>query len=320
MYRLEITMKINNIFDGFWNIFDEIAVQLKDKKVVLYGYGRSGYFIEQMLKLQYGIEIDYIVDNKLVLFGRPIDRICIFDYISSDETVVLLTMSDSKEVEKILGKIGYAKGINLFNLKELFLGADTRVGQIGLLEWLEKKYKLNFTRLIYAGEENKDAMNSSPTRQIGLKKVMNNLQINDNDALFDMGAGLGSALLLFRYYGFKKVKGIELFKDIYDSAQKNISLLGIDNIEIINADASTYTDLDDYNYFFFYNPFQGVTFEKAIKNIENSYKKERRKITIIYANPYCHKYIVKNQIFKLKEQIETDFDCRLVNIYVTNHS
>ena len=96
----------------------------------------------------------------------------------------------------------------------------------------------------------------------------------------------------------------------------NLSELGIE-CDIINMDATLVNIvLDNYNCFFFYNPFHGDIFDKVIENIKESYERKPRTMWIIYANPFEHKRVVSGGFFKLFKQIEVDLYDPILNIYV----
>ena len=63
-----------------------------------------------------------------------------------------------------------------------------------------------------------------------------------------------------------------------------------------------FTDLDGYNYFYFFNPFPANIMSIVIKNITASLARKPRKATIIYFNPEFHESVVADSPFvKIKE-------------------
>ena len=130
----------------------------------------------------------------------------------------------------------------------------------------------------------------------------------------DLGCGSGGALVLAKMFGINHVSGIELVDKLYKRAVQNMNILGLD-CKIILGDVLK-TDFDKYNFFYLYNPFRGKIFENTIHKIENSYQKKPRIIYIYYGNPFEHKVVVKNGLFRICEQFETDFYDPLANLYV----
>lgn len=124
-----------------------------------------------------------------------------------------------------------------------------------------------------------------------LKILLGKSGIRTTDAIFDFGAGKGAAMVAMAAFPFQLIHGVEISKKIADIANKNFRQLRIKNAMIYHLNAETFTDLDPYNYFYFFNPFPGLIFQKVIKNIEGSYIRRRRKITLIYYNPCCREVL-----------------------------
>ncbi len=118
---------------------------------------------------------------------------------------------------------------------------------------------------------------------------------------FDYGCGKGWVLYMASKYGFSHLGGVELSKKIVDIAQRNMIKLGIDNIDIICGDARNCHDIDDYDVFYFYNPFPEVVMEPVVKNIQDSQQRNCRKIFIIYFNPVHAQCFEKEGIKKIYE-------------------
>ena len=140
-----------------------------------------------------------------------------------------------------------------------------------------------------------------------------------DDGIFDYGCGKGSALVSFLDYGFKRVGGVEYEPKIYDVLVDNMRKLGIEtgeNIELICGNAQNLnTELDKYNWFYFFLPFDNYIFENCIKAICDSYRRKRRKIHIISISPFSWQCIENSGVFRLINQFTVDMRQRVVNIY-----
>ena len=95
--------------------------------------------------------------------------------------------------------------------------------------------------------------------------------------------------------------------------------LDIETSGFIQGDATLIKDeIDDYNYYFFYDPFQGQSFTSVIDNICESQKRKRRKISIIYASPRCHEYVI-GRGFELIEHMDIpEMTYPNINTYIRN--
>lgn len=140
-----------------------------------------------------------------------------------------------------------------------------------------------------------------------------------NDAIFDYGCGKGGPLVSFLDYGFDKVGGVEYDPKLYEVLKENMKHLGIkEEAKLICGDAANVSEeLDDFNWFYFYLPFDNSIFEKCINQICKSYERKKRKMRILNITPYSNEIIENTKIFKLTNQFTIDLRQRVVNIYET---
>ena len=140
---------------------------------------------------------------------------------------------------------------------------------------------------------------------------------SDHDAILDFGCGKGGAMVSFLDYGFKKVGGVEYETKIYEVAKENFNRLGIKNeIELLNEDARNVKEqLDSYNWFYFFFPFDKEIFTVVIDNIKASFMRKKRKIHIIYFTAMEYRFIEETGIFRLTNQFTVDSRQRVVGIF-----
>ena len=123
-------------------------------------------------------------------------------------------------------------------------------------------------------------------------------------------------MVTFLDYGFRKVGGVEYEKNIFKELQDNMSKLGLqDQVKLIEGDARDVTSkLDEYNWFYFFNPFSEEIFEKVMHNILDSVARKTRKIyLIVISSPYYK--LIKDSGFYLINQFEVDTRQRVVDVY-----
>lgn len=130
-----------------------------------------------------------------------------------------------------------------------------------------------------------------------LEKVLNSLKITPLDAIVDFGSGKGGALITFSRYPFSKIAGVELSPELVAIAEENFRKLNISNITMRVSDAADFTDLDEYNYFYFFSPFPCSVMSAVMRNICASLIARPRKAVIIYFNPECHAAVVTDSPF-----------------------
>lgn len=166
----------------------------------------------------------------------------------------------------------------------------------------------------------KDGTNSGPSRSFGLFHIVENLDFTEDDKILDIGCGKGAAIIGLSYFTpCKVIDGLEYSLDIVKTCESNLKKIGVNQDEdirclVFHDKATEFKKYDYYNVFYMYDPFRGDTFYKTIDRIVESYHDNKRKITLIYANPYEESYLIIKG-FKLEKEIETDFFMRKVKIY-----
>jgi tRNA1(Val) A37 N6-methylase TrmN6 len=91
---------------------------------------------------------------------------------------------------------------------------------------------------------------ATTTDYFDLIKILLKLRVNGK-IIVDSGCGTGSALAVFRFFGFKKIYGVELSKRLAEIARKNFSRCA--KMEIIHSDARYFETPVDF--VFMFNPF-----------------------------------------------------------------
>jgi len=121
-----------------------------------------------------------------------------------------------------------------------------------------------------------------------LRRVLRELRPGKVDVFYDIGCGMGRILCCAARRPLKKCVGIELFEPLCEIARENSRRLRGRKapIEIRCADAAK-ADLSEGTVYWLFNPFGERTLMDTLRNIEDSIKRNPRKITIVYYNPTC---------------------------------
>lgn len=92
--------------------------------------------------------------------------------------------------------------------------------------------------------------------------------------------------------------------------------MNVNDVEIFCADARSLThQLDRYNWFYFFFPFDRPIFEVVINNLKESYFRKKRKMHIIYFTAMGYDFVEKAGIFRLVNQFTVDSRQRVVGIF-----
>jgi SAM-dependent methyltransferase len=174
--------------------------------------------------------------------------------------------------------------------------------------WFEIRYGLDTSQPVKLDNLDIKSNNKSrgiyyrPTRVRPLIKLITALKLPADSVFVDLGCGKGRTLLLAAAYGFKKIVGVEFSSELCEYAKQNIAIfrkkVQIDaDIEVIESDVCDYEIKDNENVFFLFHPFDDVVMDKVLRNMENSFKQNNRKIWIIYNYPVCRGVIEKQANF-----------------------
>lgn len=331
--------------DEFRKTLDDIMLKAMHDSVLLYGYeSYTGRFIKWYAEYYHSINIEYLVSTDMSR-GRAYDSeifrpsIIEFNYKNVKSAVIWVAEPMTKEIKTFLENRGYIKDETYFDFYEAIYGLDVygsnkdnidifrkkKEGRrdIQFLEWLEWKYDCNFvTRIkqeeLEVAKEHGEGYGCTTQKEIFSILDRCHCLPKANDAIFDYGCGKGGALVSFLDYGFEHVGGVEYEPKIYEVLKDNMKKLELnsDKVEMFYGDAAKIDkELDNYNWFYFFLPFDNYIFEKCVRAICNSYKRKKRKLHIISISPYSHECIETTDVFRLTNQFTIDMRQRVVNIY-----
>jgi SAM-dependent methyltransferase len=136
----------------------------------------------------------------------------------------------------------------------------------------------------------------SPSAVKYLYKVLDYLKINKNKKILDIGCGKGYLIKFFKEYGYKRVDGLEISKRLTIIARNNFKKINI-NTKIYNINAINFKFWRKYDVFYLYNPFPEKIAQQVFFNIKEQIKIFNKRFYIIYANPVCHKILIKNGFY-----------------------
>jgi predicted RNA methylase len=127
--------------------------------------------------------------------------------------------------------------------------------------------------------------------------LLKQLEISESDAALDLGSGKGGAMATLARFPFRQVDGVEISPKLVAAANKNLAKLKIRKCSVYLADASTFTELDDYTHIFMYNPFPAVVVTQVLANLEASLRRKSRSVRLLYSNPLHEQVILVTCVF-----------------------
>ena len=279
-----------------------------NKKIIIWGYAKGGRWLQHLIEDYDGrIKVDRIIDNGVPSFitSPNINRSTIFSYLENDQYLVLSTVKEYEKILPLLIDCGYEDEINCYDVY-------SELGN-SYISFLEKHIKgIDFSKVTtkLAGDNNHHEPFNHSCSDVVFEEIKS---LGKNLSFFDFGCGLGTTMVYaYAHEIGKNIGGVDINPELIKQATLNMKKLGIE-CELRCQDA-TETNVDGYNVFFFYNPFNGKTFDMVIRNIHRSYCRNQREIFIVYGNPFDHKTIVKYG-FSLYKQIRVDLYDPILNIY-----
>ena len=127
-----------------------------------------------------------------------------------------------------------------------------------------------------------------PVRSGPFRLLLERLNPSLEYAFLDVGAGTGKAMLLAAEFGFKKVRGIEIAKDLCRDAEINFKKFGSrfpnTKFEMLHGDALNFSFNSDDGFFFLNDPFSEEVFKPFVERIEQFRKQTDREILMVYKN------------------------------------
>ena len=168
------------------------------------------------------------------------------------------------------------------------------------------------------GKSNKLKNHYAPTYYSVIKEAFNFIKKKNELILIDVGCGKGKVLLVASDFEFKKIIGIDLSKKLINICRKNINNYKnlkekkkLIKLEQINALKYKITN---ENIFYFFDPFPEKILNKFLKKILLSFKKNKRIIYIIFANPPKYNKLIEDNFKKLKILNRNTYNCIIYKI------
>lgn len=108
-------------------------------------------------------------------------------------------------------------------------------------------------------------------------------------SIVDLGCGKGRVLVVAAWFGFTRITGIDLARELCAQAiintRKKKKQFPEVTWKVVHAHVANFPISDDDSVFFMFNPFREGVVRRFLDNLEQSRKKNPRTTWIIYASP-----------------------------------
>lgn len=170
----------------------------------------------------------------------------------------------------------------------------------------ELKIQTNGLRA-WRGSKKNTYHRTESTPYLALESLLLDYDFKNKGNFVDIGSGKGRVAIFIHSKLNIKVKAIEANKLTYNEIYTNIkSYMNNDSkkstLEVYNIYAEDYKVEKDDDYFFFFNPFNWIIFEKVIENI--LVNKNKNTEVILYYPTKKYIEVMKNKGFILKKKIK----------------
>ena len=303
--------KFEELTQAYEHRLAELFQKCNGKTIVIYGYNVSGEALEAAFR-RHGNQVEVRIDRN---FNIKVQRPEVLHRLDPEAHIVLCMFQPDEETVQHLARCGFYPDKNWISIPEFFYGQGEKRA-FTFYSWLEYAAPVDFRKAEMVNSSIEDFNECAVSSDYLFCKVFDNFCFRAGDRIFDYGCGKGGALILFERYGLSW-GGIEYDHDVHERCVHNLEILGLPTDTVVCGDASKFTEIDAYNYFYCYNAFRGETFSKVIRQIETSWKRNPRLITFIYTNPFCHKRVLTDGVFHWTKTIPADFYIPEAHIYQT---
>lgn len=192
------------------------------------------------------------------------------------------------------------------------------LGPVGMIQWIlyqftrrwqEWRLGLRTGQFDLGVEQAEEGENNAyePVDYRCFEIIMNSVEIIPNESVFfDYGCGKGRAVILAALRPFKRVIGLELSSALSSIAREHVERargkISAGEVDIITADAQTFSLPDEVTHIFLFNPFVGEVMEAALGQIRSSLRRRDRVLTICYVVPKSGTNWLESQNWLEKEK------------------
>lgn len=136
-----------------------------------------------------------------------------------------------------------------------------------------------------------------PTDWFSLKNILRHHAISAADSFLDMGCGKGRALIIAAGFPFKRIIGVDVSSALCEQARTNAARACL-SVDVINADAASFSIPTEVTVIFLSNPFDGKIFDGFLTKLKASLEALPRELTLIYQHPICHEQVLSSGLFE----------------------
>lgn len=199
--------------------------------------------------------------------------------IAKRGVVGTLTAAPKEAVARLSGRFRPAREFNPVHPFDAEFGTDTS-GLITAEELLDSRRKKNIHNTGYYA--------TSPSQ---FRQAIARLEIDFARFTFvDLGAGKGRVLMMAANFPFRRVLGVELIPGLQAIARQNIARYKpaarqCQDVDCVLSDVCDFVFPIEPLVIFLWHPFVGPVFERVMKNLDDSLRRDPREVYMVYLKP-----------------------------------
>jgi len=143
------------------------------------------------------------------------------------------------------------------------------------------------TRAMVATSGDPDSIDYMPIPYRQLAQLLRRVNMDEDCVFLDYGSGMGRVAAVAATYPIRRVIGVELSHELVDIARKNLGHahgIACHEVEFVEEHAAEFEVPDDVSVIHFYNPFVGQALARVVDRIQDSIKRQPRRVQIIFFN------------------------------------
>lgn len=152
-----------------------------------------------------------------------------------------------------------------------------------------------------AGDAGQERVWYEPSGWLPVFRALRGLGVRQDDVLLEYGAGKGRVLAVAKSFSFARVIGLEVSADLAAAARDTLVRVRTptrcERVTIEVGDAATWDVPDDVSVVYMYCPFTGGVFKSAIRSLLASVDRTKRRVRLVYTNPYEHNFLLATDRF-----------------------
>lgn len=176
--------------------------------------------------------------------------------------------------------------------KAFALGGIARVKRLLAGLAFERRWGIDTTGRLEPAElgvEVSGAYRYEPSGWLALPTALPRREVGPDDVLVDLGCGKGRVVVqAARRYRLKRIVGVELSDRLLEVARRNLAAqrrLACDRVELVAADAATWSLPHDATIVYMHNPFTGELFGQVLERLLDHVDATGRPLKLVYVNP-----------------------------------